>query len=139
MRRKDAVVIAFFCGAITIIVFMIITLLSIPDSGLEKQLRRTEDQLMSSIPTFRFLFMLTFILAASGVVIRYLRIYHINYMYIFELDPAYKITHAQLFKVSPLHISFPVSRWLQSSSWSGHFALCAKLSWSNWNCSLRRQ
>lgn len=36
MRRKDALVIAFFCGAITIIVFMIITLLSIPDSALEK-------------------------------------------------------------------------------------------------------
>lgn len=94
MRRKDALVIAFFCGAITIIVFMIITLLSIPDSALEKQLRRTDDQLLSSVPTFRFLFMLTFVLAASGMVVRYLRIYHINYMYIFELDPTYNITHA---------------------------------------------
>jgi len=99
MRRKDALVIAFFCGAITIIVFMIITLLSIPDSALEKQLKKTEDELLSSMPTFRFLFMLIFILASSGVIVRYLRLYHINYMYIFELDPMYKITHAQLFKV----------------------------------------
>lgn len=43
--------------------------------------------------------MLIFILGSCGIVVKFLRIYHINYMYIFELDPAYKITHAQLFKV----------------------------------------
>ena len=42
MRRKDAILIAFFCGTITIIIFMIVTLLSIPDSALEKQLRSSE-------------------------------------------------------------------------------------------------
>jgi hypothetical protein len=94
MRRKDALLISFFCGAITIIVFMIVTLLSIPDSALEKQLRSSEDDLISSIPTFRFLFMLIFILASCGIVVKNLRAYHINYMYIFELDPAYKMTHS---------------------------------------------
>ena len=127
MRRKDALVIAFFCGAITIIVFMIITLLSIPDSAFEKQLKKTEDELLSSMPTFRFLFMLIFILASSGVIVRYLRIYHINYMYIFELDPTYKVTHAQLFKVTSYTFTF--NRWQLSCSWFGLCALCVKPLW----------
>ncbi len=79
--------IAFFCGTITIIVFMIVTLLSIPDSALEKQLRSSEAQIMSSMPTFRFLFMLIFVLASTGIVVKYLRRYQINYVFIFELDP----------------------------------------------------
>lgn len=37
VRRKDAILISFFCGTITIIVFMFIVLLSIPDSALEKK------------------------------------------------------------------------------------------------------
>jgi hypothetical protein len=44
--------------------------------------------------TFRFLLMLIFTLAASGMVVKYLRLYQINYIYIFDLDPQYKITHA---------------------------------------------
>lgn len=73
MRRKDAILIAFFCGAITIIVFMIVTLLSIPDSALEKHLSSTETELVSSLHTFRFLLMFVFILAATGVVVKMLR------------------------------------------------------------------
>lgn len=44
--------------------------------------------------------MLIFVLASTGFVVKYLRIYSINYIYIFDLDPQYKITHAQLFKVA---------------------------------------
>ena len=36
MRRKDAILISFFCGTITIIVFMFVVLLSLPDTALEK-------------------------------------------------------------------------------------------------------
>lgn len=43
--------------------------------------------------------MLIFTLAAAGFVIKILRQYRINYMFIFELDPQYKITHVQLFRV----------------------------------------
>lgn len=50
--------------------------------------------------TFRFLLMLIFVLVATGYVVKYLRVYQINYIYIFDLDPQYKITHAQLFKVA---------------------------------------
>ena len=73
MRRKDAILISFFCGAITIIIFMIITLLSIPDHSFQKQIGNTESELLSSLHTFRFLFVLIFILAATGCVVKLLR------------------------------------------------------------------
>lgn len=90
VRRKDAILISFFCGTITIISFMFIVLLSIPDSALEKKqliINSTTTELFSSMYTFRFLFMLIFILAATGVVIKVLKQYRVNYMFIFELDP----------------------------------------------------
>lgn len=90
VRRKDAILISFFCGTITIITFMFFVLLSIPDSTLEqKQLpvNSTAAELFSSLYTFRFLFMLIFTLAAAGFVIKILKQFRINYMYIFELDP----------------------------------------------------
>jgi hypothetical protein len=42
---------------------------------------------MSSIYTFRFLFMMIFGVASSGVVIKVLKSAKVNYMFIFELDP----------------------------------------------------
>lgn len=41
MRRKDALLISFFCGTITVIIFMFIALLSIPDSTLDKHINGT--------------------------------------------------------------------------------------------------
>lgn len=105
MRKKDAVLVAFFCGTITIIVFMIVTLLSIPDKALYKEDSSSGTELLSSLHTFRFLFMLIFVLAATGYIVKYLRLYHINYIYIFDLDPQYKITHSQLFKMATILFS----------------------------------
>lgn len=59
----------------------------------------TANELFASLYTFRFLFMLIFTLAAAGFVIKILKQFRINYMFIFELDPQYKITHIQLFRV----------------------------------------
>lgn len=90
VRRKDAILISFFCGTITIITFMFIVLISIPDSALEKKnlnVNSTAIELFSSMYTFRFLFMLIFTLAATGVVVKMLKQYRVNYMFIFELDP----------------------------------------------------
>jgi hypothetical protein len=52
--------------------------------------------------TFRFLFALIFVITASGVVVKVLRNIKVNYMFIFELDPQYKITHVQLFRVATM-------------------------------------
>jgi hypothetical protein len=72
VRRKDAILISFFCGTITIIILMFIVLLSIPDSALEKKdfnVGSTTAELFSSMYTFRFLFMIIFTLAATGYVV----------------------------------------------------------------------
>ena len=37
VRRKDAILISYFCGTITIMFLMFLVLLSIPDSALERQ------------------------------------------------------------------------------------------------------
>jgi hypothetical protein len=55
---------------------------------------------MSSMYTFRFLFMMIFTIAASGVVIKVIKSAKVNYMFIFEFDHEYKVTHVQLFRVS---------------------------------------
>lgn len=80
---------------------MFIVLLSLPDSALDKKAIYASStfELMSSMYTFRFLFMMIFAVAASGVVIKVLKSTKINYMFIFELDPEYKVTHVQLFRV----------------------------------------
>ena len=50
-------------------------------------------EIFSSAYTFRCLFSIVFLLAATGGVVKILRNYKINYMFIFELDPQHKITH----------------------------------------------
>ena len=75
---------------------MFIVLLSIPDSAIEKKglpAVNTGQDLISSMYTFRFLFALIFLTAATGVVVKVLQKIKVNYMFIFELDPQYKITH----------------------------------------------
>ena len=82
--------ISFFCGTISIITFMFIVLMSIPDSAIEKKglpAPKTGQDLMSSMYTFRFLFSIIFLTAATGVAIKVLKKIKVNYMFIFELDP----------------------------------------------------
>ncbi len=87
MRRKDALLISFFCGCISMIVLMIVALLSIPDHILQSDPGTTAQLIFSSIHTFRFFFMIIFILGAAGLAVKILKTYRINYMYIFEFDP----------------------------------------------------
>eukprot|EP00347_Sterkiella_histriomuscorum_P000531 403375494 len=105
MRRKDALVMSFFCGTLSMIIVMLIALLSIPDSLLDKNEQRSDIQIYSSLYTFRFFFMLIFLMTSAGVVVQVMRKHRINYMYIFELDPQYKITQYQLYKLSIFMLS----------------------------------
>lgn len=50
------------------------------------------DEIFASFYTFRFLFMILFTLVSTGIVISILKLYKINYFFIFELDPHYKVT-----------------------------------------------
>ena len=46
-----------------------------------------------TIPVFRFVLMLILALVLISVDVYILRKYRVNYMFIFELDPNYIITH----------------------------------------------
>jgi uncharacterized membrane protein YqjE len=59
-----------------------------------------EIEIYSSLYTFRFLLMIVLTVVFAGLAIKILRAYRVNYLYIFELDPNYKITFMQLFRVS---------------------------------------
>jgi phage shock protein PspC (stress-responsive transcriptional regulator) len=58
------------------------------------------DEMILTTPVYRFVFMLIFALSLISVDVYILRKYRVNYMFIFDLDPNYKVTHVQLFRVS---------------------------------------
>src|SRR4051794_34068786 len=76
LRRKDAVQMSFFAGAIMIMVLIIIILLLIPaaENAASRAIR-----LYATFPAFRFTFVIVFILAAAGIDIMILKKYKVNY------------------------------------------------------------
>lgn len=50
--------------------------------------------------TFRFFLMVIFTVAYAGIGIKILRRYKVNYIFIFELDPNYKVTYLQLIRIT---------------------------------------
>mmetsp|Transcript_13402 Transcript_13402/g.20957 ORF Transcript_13402/g.20957 Transcript_13402/m.20957 type:complete len:105 (+) Transcript_13402:1500-1814(+) len=74
--------------------------LIIPSSDKEMT-RREEDHryIEPTLSTFRLSFVLIFIIFATGVAVHIFTEFGINYMFIFELDPHYKMTHWQLYKI----------------------------------------
>ncbi|CDW91778.1 xenotropic and polytropic retrovirus receptor 1 [Stylonychia lemnae] len=93
MRRQDLIQISIFSGALAVIAIVAILVLLIP--GAEDP---WEDwiEIFSNLFAFRFLLMIIVVLVFSAVDIYILRKFKINYLFIFELDPNYKITHIQL-------------------------------------------
>ncbi len=49
--------------------------------------------------------MVLFIVASAGVAIKILRKYKVNYIFIFELDPNYKVTYMQLIRIALIMLS----------------------------------
>jgi hypothetical protein len=89
---------AFFAGGIFMIAFVSIFVLCIPYS-------KTDDWPMNfhaSLPTFRFILMLICVIFGVAVDVKIFKLFKVNYLFIFELDPHYKLTHIQLFRVSLL-------------------------------------
>lgn len=79
-----------FIGALFIIMIFILFGLLLPGSD-DPWIDWLE--LFSSFYTFRFLFMIVLLLLFAGVDVLILRHFKVNYLFIFELDPTYKITH----------------------------------------------
>jgi hypothetical protein len=100
MRRKDSNLIHFFAGTLLITTLITLFAVTIPDD-----ITKTEKgnfswrDIFLLMPTFRWTFMLVFALGLIALDVYILRKYRINYMFIFGLDPDYKLTHVQLFRL----------------------------------------
>jgi hypothetical protein len=100
MRRKDSNLIHFFAGTLLITTLITLFAVTIPDD-----ITKTEKgnfswrDIFLLMPPFRWTFMLVFALGLIALDVYILRKYRINYMFIFGLDPDYKLTHVQLFRL----------------------------------------
>lgn len=92
MRRKDSNWISFFAGTLLISTLITIFSILIPPSN-EPNNRFDWTEIYLVMPPIRWAFMLFFALALISIDVYILRKYRINYMFIFGLDPDYKLTH----------------------------------------------
>jgi hypothetical protein len=51
------------------------------------------------MPIYRCVFMLILVILGTGIAISYFRKYRINYIFIFEVDPKYKMNQYEFYKV----------------------------------------
>jgi len=124
IRRKDAVLISSFSGANLMLLLITIFLLAIPASDGSYEAER----IYSSFPSFRLTFMMIFLMVGTATVIKIFKMFKVNYLFIFELDPNYKLTHVQIFRVSITCATRTLSLFRSPVYFcsSGSFALCAK-------------
>lgn len=60
------------------------------------------EELAGNFPCYRFVMMTILAIVMIGNSMRLLTKYKVNYSFIFELDPRFKVTHIILFRVSLL-------------------------------------
>lgn len=90
---------SFFGGIFAFMLPLVIFFMLIPSSDAESY----EDACwISSVPIFRLTFIITFIIFGTGFAIHMFTKFRVNYFYIFQLDPAHKVTHIQLYRVSQI-------------------------------------
>jgi hypothetical protein len=87
MRRKDAIILTYFAGLITMIFVLSIFLIIIPEDGGYLPKETSLDEIFANLYTFRFLFMLIFMTLSASFCVKTFRDFKINYMFIMELDP----------------------------------------------------
>jgi hypothetical protein len=99
MRKKDSNLLSFFAGTLLITTFITIIALILPTAD-SKNYALDWDEIMFTMPLFRFVFMIILALFLISLDVYLLRKYRVNYMFIFGLDPHYKVTHIQLVRVA---------------------------------------
>ena len=92
IRQKDAVLLAFFSGTLIITLFVTIATILMPYEQYGKRNDFDWEEIILTLPVFRFVFMMIFALALISLDVLILRKYRVNYMFIFDLDPNYKVT-----------------------------------------------
>jgi hypothetical protein len=104
MRRKDVGLLSFFAGTLLVSFFITIFSIILPPEDPDHNLLDWEEIVLVS-PVFRFAFMLVLLIFFVAIDVKILRAYRVNYLFIFELDPHYKMTHIQLFRVGMLMLT----------------------------------
>jgi hypothetical protein len=105
MRNKDAVILNYFAGLLTMIGFLIVCLIIIPQDADDPYYYNELKSILANLCAFRFLFMIIAMILAASFCVKIFRDHKINYMFIMELDPHYKVTHIQLLRVSLILLS----------------------------------
>ena len=93
MRKKDAIILYYFAGLLTMIMFLIVCLIFTPQDPDDPHLYNETNAFIANLYTFRFLLMVILLSLAASLCVKVFRDYKINYMFIMELDPHYKVTH----------------------------------------------
>ena len=96
-RPKDIFISSFFLGMTVSLIIVALILLFIPGDA-----QFSTDYIYSALPVFRYTLIIGFCLFGIGVVINFFRTYAVNYLYIFQLDPNYRIREAQINRVALL-------------------------------------
>ena len=113
MRRKDGFLLSFFAG--TLLITFLVTIVAIimpPDGSGNSSTKYLEwEEVALTLPVFRFFFMIILLLSLTALCIWILRKYRVNYLFIFELDPHYKVTHIQIIRVRTISNSFNLFRF----------------------------
>jgi len=92
MRRKDSNLLSFFSGTLLTTSIVTILALVLPYEDPKNKVLDWQE-IMFTMPVFRFVFMLIIGLGLISLDVYILRKYRVNYMFIFGLDPHYKVTH----------------------------------------------
>jgi hypothetical protein len=100
MRRKDAIILNYFAGMLTMISILIGCLVFIPQDAGDHHIYDEVTAFLANLYTFRFILMVIALPLAASLCVKVFKDYKINYMFIMELDPHYKVTHIQLLRVS---------------------------------------
>jgi hypothetical protein len=99
IRRKDAIWLAFFSGTLLTTSIGMLAVIFLPHTDKEQYNYLDWDEVILSLPVFRFFLMVILLVLLVAFDVYILRKFRINYLFIFELDPHYKITHIQFFRV----------------------------------------
>ena len=104
MRRKDSNLLYFFAGTLLSISMFTLFAVIMPTTDPNGVLLDIEE-LIFAMPVFRFFLVLIFGLGLISLDVYILRKYRVNYMFIFGLDPHYKVTHVQLIRTAMMLLS----------------------------------
>lgn len=102
---------AYYAGTLSITILATILTLSLPPASETSEWSEWLE-IFASFPSFRFIFMIILLLALTAFDIRILRGFKINYLFIFELDPHYKLTHIQIYRVSSIVFNLPLALYV---------------------------